>query len=60
MTEEKLLAIIEEETGLSGLTLDSNLEALDSLDFMDLMLKCDVPVRKIPDVHTVGDILKAL
>jgi acyl carrier protein len=68
MTDEhKLLALITQETSfVAGLETPLDSLNLDSLDFVDLMLRCDnefgvkIPDSAFPNLNTVGDILKAI
>jgi acyl carrier protein len=62
MTQEQIIETVQSELGIDGITLDTTLDSLgvDSLGFMELMLKCEVPREKEVGIETVGDIVKAV
>jgi acyl carrier protein len=59
-----LIAIIEQETGASGVSLSTRLDSLveDSLEFLSLICAVEsafnfkVPDKKYAEVQTVGDL----
>jgi len=61
---EDLLALIQQETGKTGVELDADLDSLgiDSLDFVSLMqaieekFKVEIPVESYGQITTVRDI----
>jgi|HubBroStandDraft_6_1064221.scaffolds.fasta_scaffold2102085_2 acyl carrier protein len=62
MTKDEIIKAVETETEIKGVTLATTMESLnlDSLSFMALMLKCNVPREKEVGINTVGDIVKAV
>lgn len=62
MNTDEIIKIVEEESGISGVTLETTMDSLnlESLDFMALMLKCNVPRNAEIGINTVGDIVKAV
>jgi len=62
MTADEIIAIVEDETGLRGITLDSTMDSLgvQSLEFLELLLRCNVPNEKATNINTVGDIVRAV
>lgn len=60
MTSAEIIKLVEEETGIKGVTEATTLDTLDSLAFIDLMVKCGVPRDKETGMETVGDIIKAV
>ncbi len=59
----KLLELVSEQLGEEDVTLETSLDALESLDFMDLVLQCEnefdvkIPQQSILRMNTVEDVL---
>jgi acyl carrier protein len=61
MTQEEIIKAVEEQSGVSPVTLETTLDSIGikSLDFVELMMKCNVPRLKEIGIETVGDIVRA-
>lgn len=50
---------VEDHTGKTGLTAQTRLDSLgmDSLDFLELMVKLNIPDDRVASMNVVGDLV---
>ena len=59
MTIEDAIKAVEDHTGRTGVTAETRLDSLgmDSLDFLELMVRLDIADQYVPLINTVQDLV---